>query len=154
MKEKTKETKKVLYITDNLGTACNDFDREAESYRIRKLESGIVYYNEDSNYLTFKFNVIDKFSKYNKDNNYELPELSCRVCHKNLAVKGIARVNDYIVLRHPECKHPICLKCALNKPDKFYIAFKKGTEQYDNLRHKFSSLVFEHSDEFYDTVHN
>jgi hypothetical protein len=59
--------------------------------------------------------------------NREQPEHYCRVCHKDLSiVKG--RVNDYLVLRHPQCTKPICCDCAKNNPDEFYKAFEKGTQ--------------------------
>jgi len=49
----------------------------------------------------------------------------CRICHKDLRVVS-PRVNDYLVLRHPFCKAPICLNCSKTNPDAFYKAFKEG----------------------------
>lgn len=63
----------------------------------------------------------------------ELPEHFCRVCHKNLAKVGVGRVNDYLVLRHPQCRQPICLECVKNRPDAFYKAFEQGTNRYTAL---------------------
>lgn len=65
--------------------------------------------------------------------NRELPENFCRVCHKELKT-GIARWNDYLVLRHPNCNKPICNDCAEKNPDIFHLAFKKGLKQYKVLR--------------------
>jgi hypothetical protein len=59
--------------------------------------------------------------------NRETPEHYCRVCHKDLSVVK-ARVNDYLVLRHPKCTKPICLECSQNNPDEFFKAFERGTE--------------------------
>ncbi len=58
--------------------------------------------------------------------NRETPEHYCRVCHKDLSVVK-ARVNDYLVLRHPQCTKPICMDCAKTNPDEFYKAFERGT---------------------------
>jgi len=59
----------------------------------------------------------------------EFPEHYCRVCNKDLNVIGTGRYNDFLVLRHPNCRKPICIKCAKEQPDEFYIAFKKGLEK-------------------------
>lgn len=45
------------------------------------------------------------------------------------------RFNDFLVLRHPQCFKPICLDCAKNNPDKFYKAFKKGLDKYQQIEH-------------------
>ena len=37
------------------------------------------------------------------------PEHRCRKCGINLNVVGVGRVNDYLVLRNPNCLSPICL---------------------------------------------
>jgi len=50
----------------------------------------------------------------------------CRICHRNLQVVGVGRVNDYLALRHPLCKAPICLECSKTCPDAFHKAFKEG----------------------------
>jgi hypothetical protein len=63
----------------------------------------------------------------------ELPEHYCRVCHKNLATVGVGRVNDYLVIRHPQCRQPICLDCSKNKPDAFYKAFESGVAKHQVL---------------------
>jgi len=60
----------------------------------------------------------------------EAGESYCRVCGKDLSVVGIGRVNDYLALRHPFCKAPICLDCSGNHPDSFYKAFKAGLARY------------------------
>lgn len=52
----------------------------------------------------------------------------CRVCGKPLP-EGKGRFNDHKVLRHPNCVQPICVKCADENPDEFYIAFKSGVEE-------------------------
>lgn len=67
--------------------------------------------------------------------NRETPEHYCRVCHKDLSVVK-ARVNDYLVLRHPQCTKPICLDCATNNPDDFYKAFVAGTETAIAVAHE------------------
>jgi len=59
----------------------------------------------------------------------EAGERFCRVCGKDLSVV-CGRVNDYLVLRHPLCKAPICFECSKNRPDAFYKAFKAGVEKY------------------------
>lgn len=51
----------------------------------------------------------------------------CRVCNKPLP-HGVPRYNDHKVLRHPECVQPICNTCAKERPDKFYLAFKRGCD--------------------------
>jgi hypothetical protein len=67
--------------------------------------------------------------------NRETPEHYCRVCHKDLSVVK-ARVNDYLVLRHPQCTKPICLDCAKTNPDEFYKAFERGTTVAINAAHE------------------
>ncbi len=57
----------------------------------------------------------------------ELKNRVCRVCSRGLTGTQ-ARYNDYLVLRHPNCKSPICLDCSKNKPDAFHKAFKRGLE--------------------------
>ncbi|KKL62855.1 hypothetical protein LCGC14_2181010 [marine sediment metagenome] len=52
----------------------------------------------------------------------------CRICHKDLRVVE-PRINDYLVLRHPFCKAPICFDCSNNHPDAFYKVFKAGLEK-------------------------
>ena len=69
-------------------------------------------------------------ASHNVVRSLEEGEGFCRVCHKNLQVV-CGRVNDYLVLRHPLCKSPICLDCAVNNPDTFYKAFKARIEKYD-----------------------
>lgn len=52
-------------------------------------------------------------------------ELRCRQCGINL--NGVyPRINDYLVIRHPKCKSPICLECSKNRPDIFNIRFKEA----------------------------
>lgn len=58
----------------------------------------------------------------------EFPEATCRVCYKNLN-KVYGRCNDYLVLRHPNCNHPICIDCMRNNPDEFHLAFKRGLKR-------------------------
>jgi len=58
----------------------------------------------------------------------------CRVCQKDLSVVGVARVNDYLVLRHEQCRQPICCDCAKDNPDAFHIAFKEGWERYKLIK--------------------
>jgi len=59
----------------------------------------------------------------------EFPEHFCRVCNKDLSVVGVGRINDYLVLRHPNCRKPICLECAKTNPDDFYKAFDRGLKK-------------------------
>lgn len=68
-------------------------------------------------------------ASHNVVRSIEAGEGFCRVCGKNLQVVG-ARVNDYLVLRHPFCKAPICFDCSKNRPDAFYKAFCEGLERY------------------------
>lgn len=67
-------------------------------------------------------------ASHNIIKSMEAGEHFCRVCGKNLDIVGIGRVNDYLVLRHPYCKAPICLDCRDNKPDAFYRAFELGVK--------------------------
>ena len=67
--------------------------------------------------------------------NREFPNHFCRVCNKDLSIDGIGRFNDFLVLRHPNCRKPICLDCAKNNPDSFYIAFRNGLEKFENMKH-------------------
>lgn len=60
--------------------------------------------------------------------NRELPLDYCRQCNKKIK-PGQGRFNDFLVLRHPHCFKPICAKCAVENPDKFYLAFKKGVDK-------------------------
>jgi len=71
-------------------------------------------------------------ASHNVVRSMEEGEGFCRVCHKNLQVV-CPRVNDYLVLRHPFCKAPICFDCSVNRPDSFYRAFKSGVERYKEL---------------------
>ncbi len=65
--------------------------------------------------------------------NREFPEHFCRICNTDLSVGNKARWNDFLVLRHPQCTKPICHNCAENKPDLFFIAFKKGLNKYNKI---------------------
>ena len=67
--------------------------------------------------------------------NREFPVDFCRVCNKDLSIENVGRYNDYLVLRHPQCLKPICMDCAKNKPDAFFIAFKKGLDKFQGLKH-------------------
>ncbi len=69
-------------------------------------------------------------ASHNVVRSMEEGEGFCRVCHKNLQIVGEARINDYLVLRHPFCKAPICFDCSINHPDAFYTAFKLGVDRY------------------------
>lgn len=71
--------------------------------------------------------------------NRETPEHYCRVCHTDLSVAK-ARVNDYLILRHPQCTKPICLDCAKNRPDEFYKAFERGTTLTTSIAHELYKL--------------
>jgi hypothetical protein len=68
-----------------------------------------------------------------RERNGENPENYCRKCGLNLNVDGIGRCNDYLWLRNPFCKGPICLECVKNGGDVFYLAFKKGSDRYMRL---------------------
>lgn len=61
---------------------------------------------------------------------HELPdeEDRCRQCGVKL-VTGIGRINDYLVIRHPKCKRPICMDCSKNRPDLFHIRFKEALKK-------------------------
>jgi hypothetical protein len=80
-------------------------------------------------------------ASHNIIKSMEAGEQFCRICGKDLQVVGIARVNDYLVLRHPFCKAPICLDCSKNRPDAFYEAFRIGLDKYKN--HPISYLLEE-----------
>ena len=71
-------------------------------------------------------------ASHNVVRSMEAGEQFCRVCGKDLQVVGVARVNDYLVLRHKYCKAPICLDCSRNKPDSFYKAFALGVARLSN----------------------
>lgn len=60
----------------------------------------------------------------------ELPddENRCRQCGIPLSV-GIGRWNDYLVMRHPKCKRPICMDCSENRPDLFHIKFREAIKK-------------------------
>ena len=66
--------------------------------------------------------------------NREFPTHFCRVCNKDLSIGNVGRYNDYLVLRHPQCLKPICIDCAKNKPDVFFIAFKKGLDKFQEFK--------------------
>ena len=66
-----------------------------------------------------------------KDKN---SEHFCRKCGINLSVVGIGRVNDYLVLRNPYCRGPICLDCVKRGGDVFYISFRKGVDDYEEFK--------------------
>ena len=63
----------------------------------------------------------------------EYPEHFCRICNKDLSVVT-PRWNDYLVLRHPLCRKPICFECAKNNPDEFHKAFQRGIKELMSLR--------------------
>jgi hypothetical protein len=65
--------------------------------------------------------------------NREFPNYFCRVCNTDLSVEGKGRFNDFLILRHPQCTKPICLDCAKNRPDIFFIAFQKGLKKYEEM---------------------
>ena len=67
------------------------------------------------------------------------PEKICRVCSKNLNIKGILRCNDFLIIRNKKCKGPICGDCFKNKPDKFYIAYSNALKKYN----QFTADIFE-----------
>lgn len=61
---------------------------------------------------------------------HELPddENRCRQCGIILSV-GVARWNDYLVIRHPKCTRPICMECSEERPDLFHIRFKEALKK-------------------------
>ncbi len=61
------------------------------------------------------------------------PEHYCRKCGIDAGV-GVGRVNDYLVLRNPYCRGPICLDCVSNGGDVFYHSFRKGVEDYQKIK--------------------
>lgn len=67
------------------------------------------------------------------ENEFPDDESRCRQCGIFLDV-GFARWNDYLVLRHPQCKRPICADCAENRPDVFYITFREGLKKFNLLK--------------------
>jgi hypothetical protein len=56
------------------------------------------------------------------------PEHFCRVCSKNINKVGILRCNDYLVIRNKKCPSAICGDCIKNKPDIFYINYRKALD--------------------------
>lgn len=62
------------------------------------------------------------------------PEHYCRKCGINLNIVGVGRCNDYLVLRNPFCRSPICLECVHKGGDVFYQAFKRGLDEYMIMR--------------------
>jgi len=72
-------------------------------------------------------------ASHNIVRSMEAGENYCRVCGNDLQVVGVARVNDYLVLRHKFCKAPICLDCSRNRPDSFYKAFQVGLVRYNEV---------------------
>ena len=65
---------------------------------------------------------------------HELPdeENRCRQCGIKLTV-GIARWNDYLVIRHPKCDRPICKECAEKRPDIFHIKFREAINKLKEI---------------------
>lgn len=62
------------------------------------------------------------------------PEYYCRKCGLDVSVVGAGRVNDYLVLRNPYCRGPICLSCVKGGGDVFYRAFRRGVEDYEKTK--------------------
>ena len=62
------------------------------------------------------------------------PERYCRKCGIDVGIVGVGRVNDYLVLRNPYCRSPICLDCVKNGGDVFYHSFRKGVEDYQKTK--------------------
>ena len=56
------------------------------------------------------------------------PETVCRKCGINLDCVA-PRCNDYLVLRNPLCRGPICGDCFRKGGDVFYQAFRRGVDQ-------------------------
>jgi len=67
---------------------------------------------------------------HNKIIARELGENFCRICHKELKI-GVARFNDYLVIRNRDCVSAICLDCSKNNPDKYYLAFRKAVNEIE-----------------------
>jgi len=57
------------------------------------------------------------------------PQKHCRKCGREVP-EGVGRCNDFVVLRNPLCRGPICLDCVRDGGDVFYRAFKKGLDEY------------------------
>lgn len=62
------------------------------------------------------------------------PECYCRKCGVDLSIVGVGRVNDYLVLRNPYCRGPICLDCVKAGGDVFYKAFRNGVEKFQRYK--------------------
>jgi hypothetical protein len=78
--------------------------------------------------------------------NRELPDHFCRVCNKDMS-KICGRINDYLVMRHPQCTKPICFDCAENRPDAFYIAYQRGYEKYKIMKMVLGSRYLENENQ-------
>lgn len=61
----------------------------------------------------------------------EKAEKHCRVCGKDIWIVGVAKIMDYLILRHPKCPGPICLNCSETNPDDFHLAFKRGVKLFE-----------------------
>ncbi len=54
------------------------------------------------------------------------PTMRCRRCGVN--IQDQIRCNDYLTLRNPNCRGPICFECTLDGGDVFYRAFTRGCD--------------------------
>jgi len=131
--------KKYAYVIDPEGGEFEHYQRDIKNSSSENPVGYPVFWD------TFFRNHIGKTNDINVAMcshdaiiNREMPEHYCRICHTDLSVVGKARVNDYLVLRHPQCTKPICLKCSENNPDEFYKAFEKGVYKALIVTHGFN----------------
>ena len=69
-----------------------------------------------------------------RDKEGKNPEEYCRKCGLFLGVDGVLRCNDFLVLRNPFCRGPICGACMKDGGDVFYAAYRRGLAAYYALK--------------------
>jgi hypothetical protein len=57
------------------------------------------------------------------------PTSYCRRC--GVSVQDQIRCNDYLTLRNPQCRGPICYDCTKDGGDVFYRSFLHGRDTLD-----------------------
>lgn len=73
----------------------------------------------------------------------------CRVCNKPLP-DGVGRINDHLVLRHPDCVQPICTTCSQERPDEFHKAFQRGIAKMEANKTQGKRGIFSRLDNIFD----
>lgn len=58
-------------------------------------------------------------------------ENHCRICGKEFT-EGVARYNDYLVIRASDCPSATCLFCSKNLPDEYHKSFKRAMRKVMN----------------------